>query len=53
MDRKNDNRLEGAIGNEDHHYTLERERVRMASTFNPASGEKFLPQVVATPHSKP
>lgn len=49
---KYDNRLEGAAQPEDHHYTLEHEKMRMASTFNPASGDKFLPQVVNTPHMK-
>jgi hypothetical protein len=48
----NDIRLEGTIDVSDHHYTIEEQRKRMASTFQPTvnNGGKFLPQVVATPH---
>ena len=40
-----DIRLEGAIDTQDHHYTLEKEREKMARTFQPKAenGGKFLP----------
>lgn len=40
---KFDSRIEGGAEPDDHHRTIDHEKMRMASTFNPASGDKFLP----------